>query len=483
MPLLCFCAIWTRLCCMGLLHLRSFAYFLLMQPTWNFYLFQVNKSSEYSTASLWSTVVSFFLLSVTESKAGTHRVEMDSLGPKQRMWNFGATQEGIFSLRVSGQETKHNTDCNIAFIEYFVLRECSLSSVQEKTSHIVLLCKHSCATTHRMANATPNNKNSCKREQEWEQAEQTCPRIEICFELSHDQALTHSWLVLRFLSTEETTAKSSGAFSMWNYFSTAAHIGSAWGTSLQLSSLFWFFTEHISIMRSRENVQAKQRNSVATGRHVETIPSTSSICGSRDSLQQHIIIRIPDFIMESFFPPSLTFSSWLSNPLSNHNLFSLSSDLGPILYYFQHVWGLMGAEKGNYTASDLCMIVGFGLWLRVGSRMAETSHRELVLVCGHNRPPNGDLSCQSGTEQWPLATLCTCPTLVNSQCQQVLQDLLRTYVHFCEVKLPQTLWQVGWTGGGFFIVCTHLLDDSALKGDYITTIVASKPSAFLHWLV
>lgn len=29
----------------------------------------------------------------------------------------------------------------------------------------------------------------------------------------------------------------------------------------------------------------------------------------------------------------------------------------------------------------------------------------------------------------------------------------------------------------------HLLCDSALKGDYIITIVASEPSAFLHWLV
>lgn len=60
---------------------------------------------------------------------------------------------------------------------------------------------------------------------------------------------------------------------------------------------------------------------------------------------------------------------------------------------------------------------------------------------------------------------------------------VRTSVHFCEVKIPQTLQQVGWTGGEISFVCTHLLDDSVLKGDYIITIVASKPSAFLHWLV
>lgn len=95
--------------CMSWIHLKkSIGRFLFMQQTWNFYLF--NKSSEYSTPSLWLTVVSFFPLSITESKAGTHRVEMDSLGPKQRMWNFGATQEGILSFRVSVQETKHNTD-------------------------------------------------------------------------------------------------------------------------------------------------------------------------------------------------------------------------------------------------------------------------------------------------------------------------------------------------------------------------------------
>lgn len=36
--------------------------------------------------------------------------------------------------------------------------------------------------------------------------------------------------------------------------------------------------------------------------------------------------------------------------------------------------------------------------------------------------------------------------------------------------------------GNFPFVCTHLLCDSALKRDYIITIVASEPSAFLHWL-
>lgn len=40
----------------------------------------------------------------------------------------------------------------------------------------------------------------------------------------------------------------------------------------------------------------------------------------------------------------------------------------------------MGAEKGNYTVSDLCMTVGFGLGLKVGGRMTETSHRDVALV-------------------------------------------------------------------------------------------------------
>lgn len=40
----------------------------------------------------------------------------------------------------------------------------------------------------------------------------------------------------------------------------------------------------------------------------------------------------------------------------------------------------MGAEKGNYTVSDPCMAVGFGLGLKVGGRMTETRHRDVALV-------------------------------------------------------------------------------------------------------
>lgn len=57
-----------------------------------------------------------------------------------------------------------------------------------------------------------------------------------------------------------------------------------------------------------------------------------------------------------------------------------SSDLSAMSYYFRHAWGSIGAEKGNYTASDLCMTVGFGLGLKVGGRMSETSHSDVTLV-------------------------------------------------------------------------------------------------------
>lgn len=48
------------------------------------------------------------------------------------------------------------------------------------------------------------------------------------------------------------------------------------------------------------------RDGVATGKHVQTTPSTSSQRGSTDSLRQHIIVRVPDFIKERGF--FLTFS-------------------------------------------------------------------------------------------------------------------------------------------------------------------------------
>lgn len=76
-----------------------------------------------------------------------------------------------------------------------------------------MLCQHSCFTTHLTAKAPPeSNKNSCKHEEEWGQAEQTCLRTEICYELSYNQALAHSCLLLRFLSTGGDNSRTSVAF-------------------------------------------------------------------------------------------------------------------------------------------------------------------------------------------------------------------------------------------------------------------------------
>ena len=71
----------------------------------------------------------------------------------------------------------------------------------------------------------------------------------------------------------------------------------------------------------------------------------------------------------------------------------------------------MGAEKGNYTVSDLCVTVGFGLGLRVGRRMTESSHKEVALVHERisNRPPKGDPTVNQARPE-PIATCCTCPT-------------------------------------------------------------------------
>lgn len=118
-----------------------------------------------------------------------------------------------------------------------------------------------------------------------------------------------------------------------------------------------------------------------------------------------------------FFPLSsltvLYFTKWLFvKPFIEPKPFFLCLPISvQFQYYFQQVWGLMGAEKGNYTASDLCMIVGFGLWLRVGGRIAETSHREVALVYGHKQETTKwghQLSIRHRTE--PVATLCTCRT-------------------------------------------------------------------------
>lgn len=80
----------------------------------------------------------------------------------------------------------------------------------------------------------------------------------------------------------------------------------------------------------------------------------------------------------------------------------------------------MGAEKGNYTVSDLCMTVGFGLGLKVGGRMIETSNRDVALAHERmsKRPPNGDPPVsQVRSRSESIATLCTCPTNKLPQCE------------------------------------------------------------------
>lgn len=185
-----------------------------------------------------------------------------------------------------------------------------------------MLCQHSCFTTHLTVKAAPeSNKNSCKHEEEWGQAEQTCLRIEICYELSHNQALAHSCLLLRFLSAGGDNSRTSVAFVCGIIFHRCPHrLHMGHGPVTLLDVLILLQAEFCNPLqrerereKERDRVQAKQGDSIATGRHVQTMLSMSSPCGSGDSLQQHIIIiRIQDFIMESFFffflPPSLTWS-------------------------------------------------------------------------------------------------------------------------------------------------------------------------------
>lgn len=59
-------------------HLRALA---CLESRWN--------PVKEAFASQWSHSLS--------SKAGTHRVEKDSLVPKERMWNIGAIWAGLFS--------------------------------------------------------------------------------------------------------------------------------------------------------------------------------------------------------------------------------------------------------------------------------------------------------------------------------------------------------------------------------------------------
>lgn len=134
-----------------------------------------------------------------------------------------------------------------------------------------------------------SNKNSYK--QEWEQA---CLCIEICFELSHDQALAHSCLLLRFLSTGGTTAKLLWFFNVELFSNATAHIDSAWGTGLKLCWMFWLFSEQSSVICSWESVH---KDSVAT---VQTCPDNAVHVISVWQWDHIDIIRIPHVLMESF---------------------------------------------------------------------------------------------------------------------------------------------------------------------------------------
>ena len=57
-------------------------------------------------------------------------------------------------------------------------------------------------------------------------------------------------------------SKTSVGFCMWNYFSTAAHIASAWGTGLQPRLMFWFFSEQSSVILPRESARSQRQETV-----------------------------------------------------------------------------------------------------------------------------------------------------------------------------------------------------------------------------
>lgn len=71
-----------------------------------------------------------------------------------------------------------------------------------------------------------------------------------------------------------------------------------------------------------------------------------------------------------------------------------------------------------------------------------------------------------------------------SQGQQSPTPIITVRPNRCTFLRGQKLC-VRWDGegSGFLFVWTHLLCDRALKGDYIITIVASEPSAFLRRVV
>lgn len=118
--------------------------------------------------------------------------------------------------------------------------------------------------------------------------------------------------------------------------------------------------------------------------------------------------------------------------------------------------------------------------------MTENSHKEVSLVHGHisNTPLNVDTTVNLGQITVNSNTLnlshCQIPNVTE------LYIISRTdnyrVLNCCAILRGQNSPNSVRWGSVLesFIVCEHLLGDRALKRDYIITIVASEPSAFLH---
>lgn len=120
---------------------------------------------------------------------------------------------------------------------------------------------------------------------------------------------------------------------MWNDFSTAAArcTGPAWGErpATVLDAGILLRAEFCALLQTERAGQAQ--------RHVQTTPSTSSQCGSRDSLRHHIIVTIPNYIKEPPTHPSTpdththTLFFKLGACLPNHFHFYIFSSIFPSL--------------------------------------------------------------------------------------------------------------------------------------------------------
>lgn len=148
------------------------------------------------------------------------------------------------------------------------------------------------------------------------------------------QALAHSCLLLRFLSTGGETngskkKKSSVASGIRNYFPLLPTRVPCMGD--KGPAMFGFFPRSAASSGERERESETAADSVATGKHVQaTASSTSSAGGSGGSRQRRIIQRIPGFIKESLFYFNLPshsncmISLWLSRRLSCFDFFFCS---------------------------------------------------------------------------------------------------------------------------------------------------------------